>query len=160
VGGAHPYIVNPTGEEILSADDQDDEKPGQSITSGSSKTPMILSNDRKSAKRHQAHRAAVTILSAYPNIEMSEPYILAVTELLEDYSEHDIARLMNRRTGITGQCKFAPTIAEIVDFIEGPAIHKHSDGKLHRTPEWVVPSSGHGRNFTGASEEPDPRPKP
>jgi hypothetical protein len=90
------------------------------------------------------------MISAYPNAGAIDPgYVLSVIELLETYPRNVLDRLINPRTGIATQCKFVPTLSEIVDFIEGPAIHKWSDGTMRREREWVVaPSISYGPNFT------------
>jgi hypothetical protein len=90
-------------------------------------------------------QAVAVILASYPaNIVRDRSYVLALMAHVEHYSLEDIHRLADSRTGIQTVCKFPPTIAEIVDFVKGPAIHKWSDGSMRREPERF----NHGPNFT------------
>jgi hypothetical protein len=92
-----------------------------------------------------AEMATTRLINLYPNAgKVEETYVAAVMELLETYPLNDIRRFMDLRTGIVSRHKFLPSLAEIVDFIEGPAIHKHSDGTMRRYPERF----NHGPNFT------------
>lgn len=97
----------------------------------------------------------VSILAGFPSLAPPpRDYVLRLVDAVERYPSHLQAKLADPVKGISATCRFLPTVAEIIDCIEGPASHKWADGTMHREPERM----SHGPNFTGSADQaPDPR---
>lgn len=68
----------------------------------------------------EAIEAATTILDCYPNggAQAGDSYIGALAATLAEYPKSVAQRCADRKTGIARECKFLPTVADIVAWCE------------------------------------------
>jgi hypothetical protein len=100
-----------------------------------------LTELRKSERLERAKKAALKILSSYPDYgKVPASYVAALVEVLKEYSESVIIALEHPTTGIRGKCKYLPTVADIVEVADELS-------KPRRNPFEIAPPFP-GRNFT------------
>lgn len=74
---------------------------------------------KRLAKMEHAETCVRTIVSSYPDGGRATPeYIAGLVQALAELSPQDIEAVMDIRSGIRRRCKFLPTIAEVMGFVE------------------------------------------
>lgn len=104
--------------------DTEDREHFKTIGLASPKLPIASSNKPNGASSHSDQgqasclKAARTIAACYRKDEAHDPevYAAAVAAVLSDYSLDIVTLASDPRTGIAGQSKFLPTVAEIKEF--------------------------------------------
>lgn len=99
------------------------------------------SSESENLQRLKAGRdAAKTILSRYPDYgKAPAEYLASIAELLADMSPENLRSLTDKRIGISAKCKFLPTHADFVEFVEQIEAKRYSarDLRRGRVPELI-----------------------
>lgn len=95
--------------------------------------------------------AAEKILSRYPDYgKTSREYIGSLAELLATYPDDTLRTVVDQRIGVSARCKFLPTHADIIEYVERLEDRRYATRDLRqgRVPEPI-----------GNGQKPDAFPK-
>ncbi len=92
----------------------------EKIPTVTSQTQLQKASTSSTALLRNASAVAKEILTTYPEYSKSPPeYLAAIVKVIASYPLETQNRLANLRHGIPAKCKFLPTVADIVEHVEG-----------------------------------------